>query len=916
MFKSDLPAVAAVRNWVWSTTRKNWPVVKEKNVWAVNSEQKKRSAAKGDKIAFYVKGTNYFRGVFEAAGDWHGPTAEWPEAPADGEFEHEIDLKPVQLGYADLNKLSDKLEFIENKKRVGVYLRGSPNGPANMGRPVSDGDLRAILGELRDTQEKPTAGRSGDKIVNEAFIPVESWDFIKERVHELPPPELKNVSRIIDDVKTGKVAIPIFQREYTWRRKQIEELWESIFQGFFVGSVLTWAAYEQLTTMPVHGAPKLQDAADVVLDGQQRITSLYYAVSAPEAPLPNQRSTRFFVDLKALLDPRANSSDIVFSEIDKERQDLSRDERAQFARKAFPLEKLDNRDYVVWLTSFKEYLKDTEGFDEETARGYFNQILGVLDHVWFEYKIPVVRLPKSLTLDRVAGIFERINSKGEKLGVFDLLNSRFMKYDVSLRANWDATKADFDMSYVLDGADNAEKYILQGLALFKKGSARSKEILALDKSYTELRQFRQGEFLRDWREISKHTSEAIEQLKSQKRRGFGAARFSMIPYTVLIPLISSLMYKIEGRGDRPKCMDKIRTWYWSAVTSDRYSGSTDTKIERDYQQLLRWFEDERAVPEIVAGQRRAIDALDVDTPKKVDSVYKAVMCLVLKNGARDFGTGEELEGGALDDCHIFPKSGKSGHGGAHVDSVLNKTVLLRETNRRFLKGRMPSECIKKIMKEQNVGESAMRDVLKTHLISDEAFGCLMRDDFDGFVNARRDAVRRTLKALIVPADDGSGPGIDGLLYRHETHTLEYKSSLRWNVREDRPDAAMEEAVVKELCCFMNSEGGDLLIGVNDDGEPVGLAKDYGTFREPGADKFGKHMINLVNKYLHKPANAYVKLEFVKVDGLDVCWCRVKPSPKPVFLHKKDDAQFFARANNTCQFLNTKQATEYIAQHWS
>ena len=325
MFKCGLVALAAVKNWVWSTTRKNWPVVKEKNAWAVNSAQKKRSVAKGDKIIFYVKGTNYFQGVFEATSDWHGPTVEWLDAPAGSAFEHEIDLKPVQLGHAALNKISDKLEFIENKKRVGVYLRGSAHGPANLGRPVSGGDLRAILGELAAAPEKPAAGGSGNKIVNEAFIPVESWDFIKERVHELPPPELKNVSRIIDDVKTGKVAIPIFQREYTWRRKQIEELWESIFQGFFVGSVLTWAAYEQLTTMPVHGAPGLQDAADIVLDGQQRITSLYYAVSAPEAPLPNQRSTRFFVDLKALLDPRANSSDIVFSEIDKERQDLSRD---------------------------------------------------------------------------------------------------------------------------------------------------------------------------------------------------------------------------------------------------------------------------------------------------------------------------------------------------------------------------------------------------------------------------------------------------------------------------------------------------------------------------------------------------------------------------------------------------------------
>ena len=904
-----------VRNWVWSTTHENWPTVKEKNAWSVNSPQKKSLVAKGDKMAFYVKSSRYFQGVFEATSDWHGPTVDWPDASIDDTFEHEIDLKPIQLGYADLKKLAGKLEFIENKKHVGVYLRGSSNGPANLGRPISDSDLQLILDELQTAAETPPA-RSGDHTA-ETFIPVESWDFIKERVHRLPAPELTSVKCIIDDVTAGKLAIPNFQREFAWKRPQMVALWESIFQGFFVGSILTWTARDQLATNPVHGAPKPQDEADIVLDGQQRITSLYYAVSSPEAPLKDHRPMRFFVDLKALLDPRPNSSDIVFSEFTESGKDLCQNEDAQFAKKAFPLEKLNSSDRVMWLTSFKEYLKETEGFNEEQARGYFKQILDILEHVWSGYEIPVVRLPKSLTLDSVAGIFERINSKGTKLGVFDLLNSRFMKYGVSLREYWDKTKADFDsIAYVSEGADNAEKYILQGLALFKKGSARRKEMLTLDRSYTELREFQKEDFARDWSKISEHTSGAIKQMKSQKPHGFGATKFSMIPYTVLIPLISSLMYKIEGLGNEMKCMDKIRAWYWSTVVSDNYSGSIDTRMEKDYQQLLRWFGDDQAVPSIVSEQRLGIDELDVDAQERSNSVYKAVMCLVLKEGARDFSTGQELEAGALDDCRIFPKSGKRGHDSdVSFDSILNKTVLSHGTGRKFLKGRMPSEYIKKIMEEQNVTESTMRGVLKTHLISDDAFDCMLRDDFAGFVNARRDAVCETLKSLILPADIRAKPDIVSLLRRDETHTLEYKSSLRWNMRENRKDASLEEVVIKELCCFMNSEGGDLLIGVNDDGEPIGLAGDYGTFRDPSADQFGKHMINLVNKYLHKPANAYVKLEFVKIGNLDVCWCKVKPSPKPIFLHKNDDAQFFARANNTCQSMNTKQATEYIAQHW-
>ena len=914
MFKCGLAALAAVKNWVWSTTRKNWPVVKEKNAWAVNSAQKKRSVAKGDKIIFYVKGTNYFQGVFEATSDWHEPTVEWLDAPPGSAFEHEIDLKPVQLGHAALNKISDKLEFIENKKRVGVYLRGSAHGPANLGRPVSDDDLRVILGELAATREKPTARTPRDRAAGRAFVPVDSWGFIKERIHHLPSPERKSISLIIEDIENGKVAIPVFQRGYAWKRTQIEELWESIFQGFFVGSILTWDARGELYTSQVHGAPSPQDGADVVLDGQQRMTSLYYAVAVPDVPLLDSRM-RFFVDLRALLDPDADSSDIVFAEPVKESKEPAyAGEESQFANKVFPLAMLGN--HTSWLYRFKEYLKEKEGLDGEQAERYFSQISDIVEHVWFRYEIPIVQLPGSLPLDRVASIFERINSKGTRLGVFDLLNSRFMKSGVELRTNWKRTKAEFDnIRRMSEELDNTEKYMLQGMGLFRKGSCRRKELLALDRAYTRGGKFQTDEFERDWSGISRHMSKVIGQLESREQRGFGATRFSMIPYTVLIPILSSLVYKIEGRDDRPRCMDKIRTWYWSAVTSDNYSGSSDTKLEKDHRELQRWFDDDGAVPGIVSEQRGGVGSLDVNTSKTNYSVYRAAMCLISKSGALDFASDEGPEPGASEDCHIFPKSGKRYGGDVTADSVLNRTVLSVETRRGFLADRMPSEYLKKIMDEQGIGEREILERLKTHLISDEAFGCLLKDDFVGFVAARRKTILEALKGLILPADDRTKTEIDHLLRCKESQKLEYKSSLRWNVKGNRQDATLEEVIAKELCCFMNADGGDLLIGVDDDGEPVGLEKDYSTFKDGDADVFAQHVTNLVNNHLGKLANRCVEMKFVKVCSAEVCWCAVKPSPEPVFFRKDGDKTLFRRANNTCQRLDAEEAHRYILQHW-
>ena len=638
-----------MKNWIWSTTPENWPTVKEKNVWDVDAEGKGGRIAKGDRIIFYVNKSLYFQGVFEVASGWHKSTTQWPDTGRSQGFVSGIDLKPIQLGYASIRKLADRLEFVENKRRIGIYLKGTAHGPANSGKPVSDHDCQLILDELKRVRERPyeDVPKSSTGVVT--FAPVTSWGFIQKRIHELPHPNLKSVGHIIDDIRGGKYAIPVFQRSYTWKRTQIEDLWESIFRGFFVGTILTWNSNEHLATAPVHGAPEPDGASDIVLDGQQRITSLFYAVTAPRDPLPYNSSRLFFANLEVMLNPAADSSKIVFSEpADGAQQSGYLDKEKQFARKIFPLTEFSGRNYILWLNEFKAYLKNAEGFSGEKSDEHFKQIFSVLDHVWLQYKIPVVQLPKSTSLDNVAEIFEKINSRGTRLGVFDLLNARFTRHKTSLRTLWDKAKSDdSNIEKLSESTDHAEKYILQGIGLYKKGRIKRKDLLALDDAYIELKKFQKQEFVDDWSKICRYTSKAMKALESQQESGFGAVRFSIIPYTTTIPILSALMCKIEKRSDEPKCMDKIRNWYWSVVTSDSYSGSTDSNIERDYKEITQWFKDDSRIPHIVSKQRRRLNSLDFAGTRPNDSIYRTVMCLIAKHGACDFVTDEPPGHGKL-----------------------------------------------------------------------------------------------------------------------------------------------------------------------------------------------------------------------------------------------------------------------------
>lgn len=899
-------------------TQENWPMVKSERVWAVGTKGKGSRIVKGDKIIFYVKGTGYFQGIFQVNSDWHEPTVIWPDSQVIKKAVSEIDLKEVQLGYASLNKLLKDLKFIERKKQIGQYLRGTSQGAANFAKPISDHDYNLIVQELQQAQEPIQELEPTVDIDVEEFSPITDWDFVKERIHDIPSPNLRTVDYVISEVEKGKFAIPIFQREYTWNRRQVEELWESIFQGFFIGSILTWNSDEPFEMIHVKGAPPLDNPTDIILDGQQRITSLYYPVAAPDEAFTDVKSIRFFVDLGALLDPSANASDIVVSypiELAERRGYLKRE--IQFLKKLFPLSAFNRRDYSIWLNEFKDYLKENEEYSEEESNEYYKKILYILDHVWFQFKIPVVQLPRSMNLDSVAEIFEKINSRGTQLGVFDLLNARFTKYGIELRTLLDNARSDFDnIALMNEKVGDMEKFLLQAICIYKKGYTRRKELLTLDSAYTELGKFQKELFEDDWRRICEFASKAIDKLMSQRESGFGAVKFNIIPYTVTIPILTALMYKISGRDDKPKCMSKIETWYWATVFSDNYSGSTDSKIEKDFKEIQRWFEDEGSIPEIIVNQRRVFDEMTFHSTRSNNSIYRAIMCMISKKGALDFVTHEPPEYNILDAHHIFPRSREEEYNGSvSINSILNRTLISSDTNRRFIRNQNPSDYLKNILETQNIDEATLKERLETHLISPDAFDCLLRNDYDGFITARRYSIKSECKKLLFP-NPYKKYDIDKLLHRNEDQKLEYKSSMRWDMKENKQNLALEETIAKELCAFMNSDGGDLLIGVDDEGNPIGLEKDYSTFKNKSSDGFAQHVTNLVIKYLDKTANVYLSLSFHVVNKEEICLCRIKHASRPIYLTKNNEKRFYVRQNNTTQPLDIEQAYNYITDTWN
>lgn len=156
---------------------------------------------------------------------------------------------------------------------------------------------------------------------------------------------------------------------------------------------------------------------------------------------------------------------------------------------------------------------------------------------------------------------------------------------------------------------------------------------------------------------------------------------------------------------------------------------------------------------------------------------------------------------------------------------------------------------------------------------------------------------------------------DDLLKMDENEKVEFKSSLIWDYKRKQKDKKIGEIVAKTISCFMNSKGGVLLIGVNNQKKVLGLEQDLKMLENRSQDEFEIYFTNVIKKCLGTLYRKYIDLKFEKSNKKTVCVVRVKRSPRPVYVKYKNEPQFYVRQGNSCQPLNIKEANIYIKENW-
>jgi hypothetical protein len=531
----------------------------------------------------------------------------------------------------------------------------------------------------------------------------------------------KPLTFLLDQIENRYLALPDFQRSFVWDPAATRELVVSIIRSFPAGTLLQMEGGGKVfAPRAFEEAPALNgNPTHLILDGQQRLTSLYQAFSGTG-------THRFFLNVGELLDGESIDEAVEVYAVKRARRWDALEHQADDMM--LPLSTI--RSFTDWKDDVLD-IRERRGEEVRKLRKQLNEIEKEFVDPVKLYNFPVTTLSATTPVEAVCTIFETLNRTGVKLSVFELLTARAFAHDVRLREMWEEAR---DTHPVLIDFDVNPYYALQVVAMNVKKSPQRFVVLGLDIP-----------------DIVNHWDEAIEGLAQSLvllRDQCGVLAGKWVPYeTMLITMASAWRSVLAATGPAVGAMrSKLERWFWCSAFAQAYENSGNSVTEQDVPRLRRWLEG-GAAPEVVASFRFDSNRWG-DITVRQRALYRATMALLMRNSPRDFHNGIPLskpviDAHAVDDHHVFPRSYLKAQGrGKAVDSVLNHSLIDRMTNIR-IGGRAPSVYLAEM--EAELGDD-LSAILSSHRLPAEKDGPLYGDRFEEFLEWRLGQVGEELRA--------------------------------------------------------------------------------------------------------------------------------------------------------------------------
>jgi len=732
---------------------------------------------------------------------------------------------------------------------------------------------------------------------------------------------------LISKIDLGEIALPDLQRPFIWKNNAVRDLFDSLYLGYPVGFFLFWETSGAVPSRAIGDSNKQKGPKLLVVDGQQRLTSLYAIIKGEEVVRNNFEKGKI---------------EISFDPI-SEKFDVSNAATLRSHSVIPNISDLWSNDADVYeiAEAFTENLKEVREVTKDEVRSIRANLLRVYNIV----STPFIALELSSEIDveEVAEVFVRVNSKGKALQQADFILTLMSVFWEQGRRNLE------EFSYQTRTAGikgpNAYNHFVSpdpdvllrvGIGLgFRRATLKYAYALLTGRDLeTDQKDESQREV--QFETLKKAQANALDLqnwhdfLNCIRDAGYRSQRMLLGERNIIYGYVIYLIGRIDFQIDKHTLAKAITQWIFMSALTSRYSSSGESTMEGD----LARFRDLQSGEEFIAllhrlcSEQLTEDYWNINLPTALANssatntammAYYASLSLLKAKALYSKRYVSDLldpsvhsPRSALERHHLFPRAylEKLGHDQTERNQVANYAILEYSTN-GMISDEEPSSYAPNF--EGRFSKTELIDFHYHHALPDN----WQNLEYNDFLRRRRELISKVIRAGYesLLSKDHSTDESDQITLEEiqggEGDYQEFKSTLRRNLHTGENDPKMEFAVLRTIAGFLNRNGGKLFVGIADDGTAIGLNEDG----FPNEDKLLLHLTNLINSRIGTTFNFYI--EFNIEDYLDkralVIKCR--PSKSAVWLKDGHDQKFFVRTGASTSEMKGSDAQAYIEKRF-
>lgn len=746
-----------------------------------------------------------------------------------------------------------------------------------------------------------------------------------------------SLTHLIEDIKHGNIALPEIQRPFVWSSAKTRDLFDSMYRGYPVGTLLFWETGAEVGTRQVGGGDQKKVAKLLIVDGQQRLTSLF-AVLTGKPVLTKTFEERH---IRLAFRPSDETFEVTDAAIRRDPEFIP-DITVLWAEGY----KSTVRDFMTRLAENRDTIPEDK--EQDLLEERIDRVRDLRD-----FRFQVIELNTQANEEQVAEIFVRINSEGVKLNQADFILTL-------MSVHWENGRQQLE-AFCRDAVDpkvtgrspknvfiepSPDQLLRAGVGLaFHRGRLqhvynilRGKDLETGDVS--KERRTKQFDNLRQAQNVVVDLTNWHEFFKCLAYAGFRSRRMvtseNALIYTYLLWLIGRRDFGLDLKVLRRV----IARWFFMSHTTGRYTSSPESQIEADLSRVssLRPGDGTAFCEELdrIVRSNFTGDYWAISLPNRLDTsaarspalfaYWAALNLLDAELLFSDLRIRELLDPisaapRGIEQHHLFPRAHLANEGISsprQVNAIANMAFLDWPEN-------------VEINRESPLDYwSTMTSTMEKERLDRQVYWHALpvgwtQVDYATFLERRRILIATVVRDGFNTLWDDRKPvqasSLQDLIAIGESQTLEFKSTARWNLRIGQADKRIEHAISKSVCGFLNAEGGKLLIGIDDNGTPIGLTHDMKTLgRKPNKDGYELFLRQHIDNSLSVKTAAAVRISFVEFEGKDVCVVSVAASGKPVFAKASAGSQepyeFWVRMGNATKQLHGDDMVHYQTSHWA